>query len=401
MKRFTFDELAEAPLIVDAIYEGGLEKNVKDDPIHKLLPGTGNLGGFRVAYQTKKGCTHFQHSSCPAYVVLYTSKQEVEWPDHLDYPTGQFTYYGDNREPGHELHDTKKGGNLLLRDSFKLLHGSPADRKHVPAFLLFEKSGPGRSVKFLGLAAPGYPTLQRDHDLVAIWRSKGSDRFQNYKAVFTVVDTGNEPISRAWLDALKMGKGDDADFCPEAWRSFIEGGVEGLRPLASAEVRHFRSKLQQLPEDRAGIRMLQSIINYFADNPVGFELCAVTLIQMMDANFRDFDLTRPWRDGGRDAVGSYVISAPGESLPVECALEAKCYNTASSVGVKATSRLISRLKYRQFGILVTTSYVNSQAYEEIKADEHPVLIVSGRDIVDVLRRNNLHEANLKKWLTAF
>jgi hypothetical protein len=34
----------------------------------------------------------------------------------------------------------------------------------------------------------------------------------------------------------------------------------------------------------------------------------------------------------------------------------------SGVGVKGTSRLISRLRHRQFGVLITTSYLDSQAY---------------------------------------
>jgi Restriction endonuclease len=45
----------------------------------------------------------------------------------------------------------------------------------------------------------------------------------------------------------------------------------------------------------------------------------------------------------------------------------------SGVGVKELSRLISRLRHRQFGILVTTSYLGHQAYEELRSDRHPVL----------------------------
>jgi hypothetical protein len=33
-------------------------------------------------------------------------------------------------------------------------------------------------------------------------------------------------------------------------------------------------------------------------------------------------------------------------------------------GVREMSRLISRLRHRQFGVLVTTSYVDNQAYRE-------------------------------------
>ncbi|MCP1762460.1 O-acetyl-ADP-ribose deacetylase (regulator of RNase III) [Bradyrhizobium japonicum] len=36
-------------------------------------------------------------------------------------------------------------------------------------------------------------------------------------------------------------------------------------------------------------------------------------------------------------------------------LEAKCYGSGNSVGVREMSRLISRLRHRQFGVLVTTS----------------------------------------------
>lgn len=70
----------------------------------------------------------------------------------------------------------------------------------------------------------------------------------------------------------------------------------------------------------------------------------------MDNHFVDFDLTRPWRDGGRDAVGYYSINSGGKvnaPLKIDCALEAKCYSENSGVSVQQ----ISRLRYRQFGIV--------------------------------------------------
>jgi len=57
--------------------------------------------------------------------------------------------------------------------------------------------------------------------------------------------------------------------------------------------------------------------------------------------------------------------------------------------VRETSRLISRLRHRQFGVFVTTSFVRKQAYEEIRADGHPVVILAGRDIVDILKGRGL------------
>ena len=48
--------------------------------------------------------------------------EELEWPDFLDEETGIFRYYGDNREPGRALTDTKKKGNLILETTFALLN---------------------------------------------------------------------------------------------------------------------------------------------------------------------------------------------------------------------------------------------------------------------------------------
>ncbi|MCP9627676.1 restriction endonuclease [Rhodopseudomonas palustris] len=65
------------------------------------------------------------------------------------------------------------------------------------------------------------------------------------------------------------------------------------------------------------------------------------------------------------------------------------------------SRLISRLRHRQFGILVTTSFVDSQAYREIKEDQHPIVVVSAIDIVDILRSHGYGDADaVRRWLVA-
>ena len=61
-------------------------------------------------------------------------------------------------------------------------------------------------------------------------------------------------------------------------------------------------------------------------------------------------MTRSRRDGGRDAIGKYRIGVDKSNILVEFALEAKRYKLDDSVGVKETSRLISRLKHREFGI---------------------------------------------------
>jgi hypothetical protein len=105
-----FGQLAGADLGVDRIYKGGSAGNAGDDPLSRLLPGVGNQGGFRMYGSPIRDMVKL--------VVLYTSGAEPDWPDALDPYTGTFTYFGDNRSPGRELHDTPRKGNLMLSQSF-------------------------------------------------------------------------------------------------------------------------------------------------------------------------------------------------------------------------------------------------------------------------------------------
>ena len=159
-------------------------------------------------------------------VALYTTFADPDWPDRLDPATGLFTYYGDNKEPGRDLHDTPKGGNALLKEVFEDLWVRPARRDRIPPFFIFSKVGKGRDVRFEGLAAPGAPTLSETEDLVAIWKTDGNRRFQNYRAIFTLLKTG--PIDRTWIDDCLAGRG-ISDSTPPAWRQWV---IEGIcKPL--------------------------------------------------------------------------------------------------------------------------------------------------------------------------
>ncbi|MGU3269043.1 restriction endonuclease [Pseudomonas paraeruginosa] len=60
------------------------------------------------------------------------------------------------------------------------------------------------------------------------------------------------------------------------------------------------------------------------------------------------------------------------------------------MGVKEVSRLISRIRHRQFGVSVTTSIVARQAYEEVREDRHPIVFIAGRDISEILIANGFN-----------
>lgn len=381
--KFLRSELAAADLVLDALYEGGRGGNSGDDVLSPLL-GVSNQGGFR----------HLGQLENPRLVVITTSMNEPDWPDYLDIQTGMFTYYGDNRKAGRELHDTPRWGNRILRDLFSRTHGTPEMRKQVPPVLVFRGTGVHRDVRFLGLAVPGADGLPLNQDLVAVWHHSDAKRFQNYRAIFTILD---EPVlKRAWIDGIRNGNTRIED-TPSAWKSWIETGR--YKPLHSKSIVVHRTKDEQLPKDTNELQMLVRLHENYKDNPFEFESCAARIAEMLLPEIVSIDVTRASRDGGRDAIGKYRIGSDATSIEVDFALEAKCYGRANSVGVTETSRLISRLRHRQFGILVTTSYVNQQAYKEIREDGHPILIISGADIITILKRAGIADRTaLDSWL---
>ena len=349
-----FGQLATADLIVETVYKGGLGSSAEFEPLHHLFPKCGVSGGFRKVNRQ-------DGTGKPAYVILYTTMGELEWPDYLDVETGVFRYYGDNRQPGREITNTKLKGNALLEDVFALLN-SAGDRGDIPPFFIFKKAGTGRDVQFLGLAAPGNPKISPDRDLVAFWRTMGESRFQNYEAYFTILDTGSSPIPRAWLESLIFDHENSLALAPTVWKHFVDKGRDGIDALKAPRIVTIPSKYDQLQSDNQGRQSLEIIRDHYKENPYGFEACAVDLVKKMDNNFTDFTLTKPWRDGGRDALGYYAIKSTNKtnhSLRIDCALEAKCYSESNGVGVRQMSRLISRIRYRQFGIMLTTSYVDN------------------------------------------
>lgn len=366
-----FDELAGADLTVDRYYFGGRAGTWGDDPIAKLLP-VGFMGGFRCAAAPARGLARL--------AVLVSSGRDPDWPDVLDEQAGTFIYYGDNKSPGKELHDTPKGGNALLRDVFARCYGTPADRESVPPFLLFTGTGTYRDTRFRGLLAPGSATSQPDDDLRAIWRSKGGLRFQNYRARFSVLAVS--PVSRSWIEEVLAG---DilGSHCPAVWRRWVEG--RAYHTLAAKPTRVARSRTQQEPSDGEGREIVSTIHGWFAERPHDFEAFALALWRMMAPATGAAEVTRPSRDGGFDAAGDYVLGPPSDPISLDFALEAKCYGPNTSVGVGDMSRLISRLRLRMFGVFVTTSYFSEQMYREVRDDGHPVVMICGRDMVEALR----------------
>jgi hypothetical protein len=382
-KAIPFSELDAADLYVDAIYQGGRVGNAGDDPFPRLLK-VSNMGGFR--YRGTLAALEM--------VVLTSTLSDPDWPDELDREAGVFTYYGDNKNPGRALHATPRNGNELLRRLFAATQSGGVGRTSVPPVLVFANTGEWRDVRFLGLAVPGTSEQQVAEDLVAIWRTANGMRFQNYRARFTILDA--PVLRRAWIEDIIAGR-PRSPLAPDAWQDWIEKGR--YRSLKSTRSIEHRTKAEQLPSSAEEIAIARAVHQFFAQRPHDFEKCAGAIARLMLPDISELDLTRPSRDGGRDAVGKLRLGRGAGSILVDFALEAKCYGLENSVGVREMSRLISRLRHRQFGILVTTSYVDLQAYREIKEDQHPIIVIAAADIVGLLRANGHPDAGaVELWL---
>lgn len=173
---------------------------------------------------------------------------------------------------------------------------------------------------------------------------------------------------------------------------------EPLRAQCSLET---RSKTEQLPSNDLDRSLLGNLQKYFSDDPYLFEACAADIVRMALGNAAAIDLTRRVRDGGRDAIGLFQIGPGVSGVSVDFAMKAKCYSPDDSIGVKELSRLISRLRHRQFGVMITTSWINGQAYQEIKDDKHPIVILSGGDTIQVLKSHGIATLqDLDRWLIA-
>ena len=312
--------------------------------------------------------------------MLYTSGAEPDWPDALDPYTGAFTYFGDNRSPGRELHDTPRKGNLLLSRVFERAHAGRAGRGQVPPFLLFDKPGTGRDVRFRGLLAPartGSAAKKTSSRSGAPQEGSGSRTTAPGSPSWTsrrVTRPGSPSYSPATRSARPARP---------PWRTWVDSGT--YTPLLAPPTVIIRSREQQQPARRGqapagpGLPALQG--------PAARLRAVRRRPDAHAASPTSTGSTSPGPGATAAATPSATTSSAHAPTPSRSSSRWKPSAThpANGVGVRETSRLISRLRHRQFGVLVTTSHLDTQAYQEIREDGHPVVVLAGRDIADILK----------------
>ncbi|QFY76105.1 hypothetical protein CEQ83_26555 (plasmid) [Priestia megaterium] len=159
-----------------------------------------------------------------------------EWPNTYDKSTDTFIYYGDNREPENNYLNTKQKGNAWLKNIFEKAYGTLETRKTIPTMFVFESTGIGLNVEFLGVAVPGAEGKTINQSLKLETHGESQNQFQNYKAQLTVIDIEPEGISRDWLAQLKDINGDTLKYAPKEWVSFIKKGPDGAKAIKPENV---------------------------------------------------------------------------------------------------------------------------------------------------------------------
>ena len=139
--------------------------------------------------------------------------------------------------------------------------------------------------------------LSGTEDLVAVWKTTNGQRFQNYRAIFTILVVS--VITRAWLADLASGNALTTN-AADAWRVWVDRGE--YRALTSESTTVIRSIDEQTPSTPVGRSILDTVYKHFRDTPVAFEAFAARIFQMHDKCVIVDEITRGAVDGGRDAI---------------------------------------------------------------------------------------------------
>ena len=164
--------------------------------------------------------------------------------------------------------------NQFLRNIYdRLSKNNFEDRKKITPIFLFESKKEYKGVQFKGLIVHGNSNYDDKDILTAVWASKeNGDRFQNYKAIFTLLDTkeesSNEPnkssIDLRWLDDIKNELCYESVYVQISYKRWVKKGI--YTPFETIRLNNVRTKEEQLPSEPQKLKMLKIIHDYFYDN---------------------------------------------------------------------------------------------------------------------------------------
>ena len=360
---------------------GGISKGGDEFLAWVNIPGSGMLNspGIRPL--------KYVHdlSPLPAYLVLVTHEKRRgtlnPWDDVVDHSTGQIIYWGDAKLDKTKQHTDFRGNKTLQTIYNYLLDGY---MEFAPPILHFSKPNRGE-VRFNGLCI-----LDR---LELSWFEDRGKPVRNFRAHLMILDVDEVNISWLHQRAKAALASNLINGAPSAWKQYLKGNVRKLDLWKS----NIRSVEAQLPPPGSPE---SDILSRLASlTPTQFEAIVVALFNQMTSICHSITRTRPTADGGFDFYGSFVLPRP-LLYKINFLGEAKRYSRKTPVQPKHVSRLVARLARGQFGIFVTTSYFSKQTQQEVLSDAYPVRLVSGIDIVNIMKELRIISAGVlnQSWV---
>ncbi len=346
--------------------------NSPDDQFLSWLnqPGSGmkNMSGVRPL--------KFLHLPihAPAAIVLVTGEPSSgsasnPWEDVVDIRHGSILYWGDAKFGAKTVDEFP--GNRALRDAWNQVLDGQVGK--VPPILHFSRRESGY-LSFNGLCV-----LER---LELTWYEDHGRPVRNYRAHLTILD--QEFVDVSWVRS-RVAAGSASDLTghgPAAWRRYQDGYLDRLRVWAPS----IRLQRDQIPD--VGTSDASLLLELVQLSPTEFEAAVVSIFTELKDVHHDITRTQPSGDGGFDFFGRFRLPPPIRyEIPFRG--EAKRYSRAVPVRPKDVSRLVARLGRGEYGIFVTTSYFTQQAQSEVLEDAYPTELLSGADLVKMLRELRL------------
>lgn len=102
-----------------------------------------------------------------------------------------------------------------------------------------------------------------------------------------------------------LPQSDRSSGAPEVWNQWVQTGA--YRPLTFKPITVIRTVAEQMPDTENKIAILRVVYEHYKDSPYQFEGFATRIFQMHDRHVIIDQITRASIDGGRDAIGLYVL----------------------------------------------------------------------------------------------